>query len=840
MTPPLAPPPHGTTADQALDRFLAYVEGLGLSLYPAQEEALLELFAGKNVILNTPTGSGKSLVATGLHYKALTDGGRSYYVAPIKALANEKFLALCNDFGPENVGIVTGDARVNPNAPILCCTAEILANRALREGRDLDVDAVILDEFHYYGDRDRGWAWQVPLLTLPQARFLLMSATLGPMDKFVEELEKRTGVETKIVRGMHRPVPLEYTYRETPLHESVGELVREGKAPVYLVNFTQRACAEVAQDLMSQDFASKEEKKAIAAALEGFRFDSPYGKEIQRFLRHGVGVHHAGLLPKYRLLVERLAQRGMLKVISGTDTLGVGVNVPIRTVLFTRLCKYDGEKTTILSVRDFQQIAGRAGRKGFDDRGYVHAQAPEHVIENLRIDEKVAADPSKKKKLVRKKPPEFGYVEFNRQTFERLTQSLPEPLVSRFQVTHAIILNVLQRPRGGGCKAIVRLVRDSHDTPAQKKQHRTYGLQLWTSLLEAGIVEPATDEEGHRTIRLHIELQDEFSLNQSLALWLVDTVERLDRESDTYALDVLTLAESIVEDPDVVLRAQLDKMKGDLVAKLKAEGVEYDDRMKQLDELEYPKPCRELVYDSYNEFAKKHPWVIENIKPKSIARDVYETLQTFSGYVKTYGLSRSEGVLLRYLSEVYKVMVQTVPAPAKTEAVEDITAFLGAIVRGTDASLLEEWERLRDPSRPARTVEEIDEGSASDVTRDDRGFTVMIRNAMFKLLSALAARDVRGALSLVAEQDEQAVDWTEERLRGELDAFFADHTAIRLDSAARAPSNTRIDKQPGAYRVVQVILDPEEDADWFVEALVDLPRSREAGEPVLVLSRIAR
>jgi len=832
-SPPLAPPPPGTSADELLDRFLAYVDSLGLSLYPAQEESILEIFAGKNVILNTPTGSGKSLVATAMQYKALADGGRAYYTSPIKALASEKFFAACDIFGPENVAMATGDASVNSTAPIVCCTAEILANRALREGADLDCDAVIMDEFHYYADRDRGWAWQVPLLTLPHARFLLMSATLGPVDKFVDDLEKRTGTDVKVVRGMQRPVPLEFEYRETALHETVASLVSAGRAPIYLVNFTQRACAEVAQDLLSQDFATKDEKKAIAEVLSAVRFESPYGKELQRFLRQGIAVHHAGLLPRYRLLVEKLAQKGLLKVISGTDTLGVGVNIPIRTVLFTRLCKYDGEKTIILPVRDFQQIAGRAGRKGFDDKGWVVAQAPEHVIENLQIDEKIAKDPSKKKKLVKKKPPEFGYLHWDRGTFQKLTESQPEPLVSRFQINHGMILNVLERPRGGGCRAMVKLVRDSHDTPAQKQRLRTYGLQLWNSLLEAGIIERV---DGR--VQLHVDLQEDFSLHHALSLWLVDTVERLDRESETYALDVLTLAESIVENPDVILRAQLEKLRSETFARLKAEGVEFDERKAALEELEYPKPNREFIYESFNVFARAHPWVGENIRPKSIVREMFETLQTFSGYVKEYGLSRSEGVLLRYLSEVYKVMLQTVPAPAKNEQVDDIVAFLSAIVRGTDASLLEEWERMHDPAyalaKPearAATPEVV-----SDVTRDPHGFRILVRNKLFRLVRALGS-DLDAALDVIAETDDEAERWTRDRLAAALQPFRDDHTGLRED---RSPKLTRVEERPDSWVIQQVLPDREEDDDWYLDARVDLPRSRDAGEPIIVLRRIGR
>ena len=361
--------------DLLLERFLDYVEGKKLRLYPAQENAILELFEEHNVVLNTPTGSGKSLVATALHFKALAQGKRSVYTCPIKALVNEKWMALCREFGPENVGLSTGDATVNRDAPILCCTAEILANIALREGALANVAEVIMDEFHYYADRERGVAWQVPLLTLPQARFLLMSATLGETAFFEEELTRLNGRESVTISSTDRPVPLEHSYCETPLAQTLENLVDAGKAPVYVVHFTQLEAAQSAQDFTSINVCTRDEKAAIAQALEGFQFKSPYGPEVKKWLRHGIGLHHAGLLPKYRVLVEQLAQKGLLKVICGTDTLGVGINVPIRTVLFTKLCKFSGQKTGILSARDFHQIGGRAGRKGFDSVGWVVAQS---------------------------------------------------------------------------------------------------------------------------------------------------------------------------------------------------------------------------------------------------------------------------------------------------------------------------------------------------------------------------------------------------------------------------------------------------------------------------------
>lgn len=828
------------TADELLSGFLEYVAEKKLELYPAQEEAILEIFAGKNLILNTPTGSGKSLCATAMHYMALAEGRRSFYTCPIKALVSEKFFALCNDFGAHNVGMMTGDAVVNRDAPIICCTAEILANIALREGARAPVDYVIMDEFHYYSDRERGVAWQVPLLTLPSATFLLMSATLGSVDFFQEKLTELNGRETAVVRSAERPVPLDYEYRETPLHETVADLVKQGRAPVYIVNFTQRAAAEEAQNLMSQDFCSKEEKKAIVAALAGVKFASPYGREVQRFLRHGIGLHHAGLLPRYRLLVEKLAQQGLLKIISGTDTLGVGVNIPIRTVLFTRLCKYDGEKTAILSVRDFQQIAGRAGRKGFDTRGSVAAQAPEHVIENLRLEAKAGNDPVKKKRIVRRKPPERGYVHWDRQTFERLIASQPEPLVSRFQVSHGMLLNVLAREEGG-CQAMKQLVRSCHERPAVRRQIGKTAMQLLRSLWQVGIVElePRWDSRAKKLV-VSQSLQEDFSLHHALSLYVIETVDRLDRELGTYPLDVLTLVESTLEDPDLILQKQLDKVKQRVLAELKADGVEYEDRIAALEKLEYPKPNREFIYLTFDEFSAKHPWVKhENIRPKGIAREMYEGYLSFADTIKEYGIERAEGLLLRYLSDVYKGLVQTVPDFAKNEDVDDMIAYFRALVRGVDSSLLDEWERLRAGGVP-RVVAELrgePEPEVFDVTRDVRAFTVLLRNELFFLLRALSAKDYDVAAEMVEGEDEP---WTADKLEAALRPYHAEHAAIRTDPAARRPQNTLVQtsEDKAVWYVQQIIVDPEDDQDWVLDCAVDLGRSREAGRPIIVLRAI--
>ena len=846
------PPPDGElSSDDLLDRFLAYVADQGLTLYPAQEEAILEILAGKNVILATPTGSGKSLVAAFAHFIAVAEGKRSYYTAPIKALVNEKFFALSRDFGPELVGMTTGDASVNPDALIVCATAEILANKALREGALTPADYVIMDEFHYYSDKERGMAWQIPLLTLPRASFLLMSATLGDTTFFERALTKLTRRPSVSVRSTQRPVPLDFEYRETPLHETVLDLIRKDRAPIYIVNFTQRAAAEEAQNLMSTDYSTKEEKKAIVAALEGARFDSPYGKEVQKFVRHGIGLHHAGLLPKYRLLVEKLAQRGFLKVISGTDTLGVGVNIPIRTVLFTKLCKFDGEKTGILNVRDFLQISGRAGRKGFDDRGTVVVQAPEHVIENLRLEAKASGDPTKKKKFVRKKPPDKGYVHWDRSTFERLVSSAPEPLVSRFGVTHGMILNVLDRP-AGGCKAMVKLVRDSHDTPHQKREQRKHGVLLLESLLGAGVIEAVPREAGEgRRLRVNVDLQEDFSLNHALSLYLLDTITLLDREGPAYALELLTVVESILENPELILMKQLDRIKTERLAELKAAGVEYEERIAELEKLEYPKPHREFIYGSFNAFAAKHPWVgTENIRPKSVAREMYEEFYSFSEYIREYELQRAEGLLLRYLTDVYKALVQSVPETAKSAEVQEIITYFAAIVRQVDSSLLDEWERLKGgvptpgEERPARPAPD-----AWDVTRDPRQFTVLVRNELYRLLRALAAKNWEAAAQIgggaVVEPGapppppgDRGEAWAPARIEASLAPYFEEHGVIRTDPKARSPGNTLVEEREGFWDVKQIVCDPEDHNEWVIECTIDLQRSREAAAPLLRITRI--
>jgi superfamily II RNA helicase len=824
--------PETSEPDDLFNAFEGWAKTQGLSLYPHQEEALIEIVSGANVILSTPTGSGKSLVAAGAHFAALAHDQRSFYTAPVKALVSEKFFALCDAFGPDDVGMMTGDASVNADAPIICCTAEILANIALRDGADADVGLVIMDEFHFYADPDRGWAWQVPLVELPRAQFLLMSATLGDVTRFERDLTRRTGRPTAVVRSAERPVPLLFSYVMTPLHETVEELLATRQAPVYIVHFTQAAAIEQAQALMSINVCTREEKDAIADLIGNFRFTAGFGKTLSRLVRHGIGVHHAGMLPRYRRLVETLAQAGLLKVICGTDTLGVGINVPIRTVLFTALSKYDGSKTRLLQAREFHQIAGRAGRAGFDTTGYVVVQAPEHVIETERALAKAGDDPKKRRKVVRKKP-QPGFVSWGQPTYERLVAAEPEPLQSSFAVSHAMLLNVIGRP-GDAFQAMRHLLTDNDESPVAQRRHIRRAFAIYRALLAGGVVErlDEPDEQGRRW-RLTVDLQDDFALNQPLSPLALAAIELLEREAPTYSLDVLSVIEATLDDPRQVLSAQLFKARGEAVAQMKADGIEYDERMDLLESVSYPMPLADLLEGAYEIYRQGHPWVADHrLAPKSVARDMFERAMTFTEYIGFYGLSRSEGVVLRYLAQAYRALRQTVPEEARTEELTDLIEWLGELVRQTDSSLIDEWSKLRDPAAEPEAA--IDERPPA-VTGNPRAFRVLVRNALFRRVELAALRRYSELGELDGGHGWDAEAWAEA-----LEPYFEEHDDIGTGPDARGPAMLIIDKHRDNWSVRQIFDDPAGDHDWGISAVVDLDASDEAGAAVIRVTDVGQ
>ena len=810
----------------AFDLFLDWTFERGIELWPHQEDACLALAAGEHVVLGTPTGSGKSLVAQWLCFLAICTDRRAYYTAPIKALVSEKFFDLCDVLGKDCVGMITGDTAINVTAPVICCTAEILANDALRSGEHADIGCVAMDEFHYYGDAQRGWAWQVPLLTLPHTQFLLMSATLGDMGAIAESLEQRTGRLVTDISDAPRPVPLDYAYAETPLTATVELALRGEGAPLYLVHFAQDAAYRNASDLASYGVSTKQQRAAIRDALAGTNFNTAFGTALRRLLLNGVGVHHAGMLPRYRLLVERLAQQGLLPVICGTDTLGVGINVPIRTVVLTALAKYDGHRQRRLNAREFHQIAGRAGRAGFDTCGHVIAQATETDIERAQALAKAGGDEKKARKVKVKQPPK-GFVGWKREHFEHLVEATPETLRPHLRITHSMVLCEVEQ--GGDARArTYALIDASAQDDATKGKLVTRCDEIFETLIAAGVVVCTADESGAESYTLTVELPDDFALDQPLSPFLLAALELLDPESDSYALDVISMAEATLEDPWQILRAQQKAARDAAIASMKAEGLDYDERMERLEDVTYPKPLEELLDAAFERYCEAVPWARDYaLSPKSILRDMVESASDFKGYVARYGIARSEGTLLRYLSDAYRVLERTVPPEKRDETLEDIVRWLGLIVRTTDSSLIDEWAGTGEADVDGTSIAAPQARDA--VVADRRACTLLVRNALIARVGLIA----RGDYGRLGELDEQW-GWPMRRWKQELDALSDEHDEVLLDGDARSARYIDIDESDEAsahvWHVRQMLHDADGDDDWGIAADVELDATQQLGQ----------
>ena len=837
--PPLDP-------DVALERYLDWCAGRGMELWPHQEEALLDLAAGDHVILGTPTGSGKSMVALGLAYLTICQHKRAYYTAPIKALVSEKFFDLVEVLGRDNVGMITGDTRINTQAPVICCTEEILANQALREGAASDVAAVAMDEFHFFGEADRGWAWQVPLLALPHTQFLLMSATLGDTGAISAALERQTGRAVDEVKDAERPVPLTYQYVDTALEGTVELALRDGDAPIYIVHFAQDAALNTAQSLASYGVATKEQRDAVKEACKGTRFTTAFGKTLQRLLGCGVGVHHAGMLPRYRLLVEKLAQQGLLPVICGTDTLGAGINVPIHTVLLTALTKYDGHRQRRLRSREFHQIAGRAGRAGFDTEGRVIAEAPEHDIEYAKALLKAGGDVKKQRKVKKKRPPE-GFVGWNKDTFEKLTVAPPETLVPRLRITNSMIL--AETEQGGDARGrVMRLIADSLQTDAEKVALVARADEIFATLIDAGVIvredfpdavdaiSPELAETlptaatspfaSPATYSLTVDLPEDFALDQPLSPFLLAALELLDPESDTYDMDLISMVEATLEDPYQVLRAQEREARGRALAEMKAEGIDYDERMDKLQEITYPRPLEDELDAAFGTYCEKVPWARDYcLRPKSVLRDMLETAADFKTYIQHYKLARSEGTLLRYLSDAWRVLDRTIPTDKRSESLDDIVAWLGFIVRTTDSSLVDAWEAA------GEVPEDLPPTAKEAVVKDRHGLTVLVRNALWRRVRLFRAEEIPTLGDL-----DQPWGMGERKWREVLEEFHAAHDELLLDADAHSSKYFLVDESEEQsdhiWHVTQIFHDADSDNDFQIQADLDLDATQEQGEPI--------
>ncbi|HEU4348831.1 MAG TPA: DUF3516 domain-containing protein, partial [Actinoplanes sp.] len=415
-------------------------------------------------------------------------------------------------------------------------------------------------------------------------------------------------------------------------------------------------------------------------------------------------------------------------------------------------------------------------------------------------------------------------------------------------VSHAMLLNVVARD-DDPFPAMRHLLTDNHEDPAAQRRHIRRAVAVTRALLAGGVIEKI---DGR--YRLVDDLQLDFALNQALSPFALACLELLDRESPDYPLDVVSVIEATLEDPRQVLAAQRQKARGEAVNAMKAEGIEYEQRMELLEGVTHPRPLLELLEDAYETYRRGHPWVADHeIKPKAVARDMYERAMTFTEYVSFYGLSRSEGLVLRYLADAYRALRQTVPEDARTEELADLIEWLGELVRQVDSSLLDEWERLRHPSVEAPEVRLDDKPPA--VTRNVRAFRVLVRNALFRRveLAALGRYDPRRYDEL-GELDAEA-GWTADRWRATMADYFAEYDELGTGPAARGPALLQIEtgslpapapsvgtedpSLPTAqWTVRQVFDDPAGDHDWGITATVDLAASDELGAAAVTVTGV--
>jgi hypothetical protein len=449
---------------------------------------------------------------------------------------------------------------------------------------------------------------------------------------------------------------------------------------------------------------------------------------------------------------------------------------------------------------------------------------------------------------VQTKKPQDGAVSWTEETFERLRDAVPEALVSRMRVDHAMILNVVNQP-ADPVATMRALMEDNHEDERGRRRLSEQAQALGDELVDAGVLEWLEEPDHHgRTLRLAVDLQDDFALNQPLASFALVAFALIDPESEHHALDVLSVVEAILDDPFPVLMAQANKERGEAVAEMKAQGIEYEERMELLEEVTYPRPLAGPLLDALRVYRETHPWVRESdLSPKSVVRDMYEWGRTFTEFVAHYGLARSEGLVLRYLSNAYRALRQTVPEQLKTDELDEIIDWLGETVRQTDSSLLDEWEALTDPESVERAAAALAAGDGPPpprpITANERTFTVMIRNAMFQKVQ-LASRDRYGDLAQLEAAAAALSDPPGRVAMGEaaweeaLGAYWDEHASMGAGPDARSPRLLLIDRAPAGvegrrWSVRQIVADPEEHHDFAIVATVDLDASDAAGEPVI-------
>jgi superfamily II DNA/RNA helicase len=683
----------------------------GLEPYPVQEQAIAAIFQGKSVLVTVPTGTGKTLMAKAALYRAFHRNERAIYTTPLRALTEEKYRELCADFGDGNVGFATGDYKVNREAPIQVEVAEILWNRIVAEKHVSPAELVVMDEGHYFNDPERGYVWEQSIIGLdPRTQLVVLSATVGHPEKFCQWANITRRVEMTLVDSRERKVPLVHEFREEMLIDTVKELAHAGDVPAIVFVFGREQCFEVARLLKScRRFTTDEEKAAVDKLCDAALLPSGAARELRPLLGHGIGIHHAGILPRYKQLVEQLALERLIKFVVSTETIAAGINLPAKTVVFPSLRKFIKQQPRLVTAAEYHQMAGRAGRPQFDDKGLAITLAPEDIVSDIKKEMKQkGADEAKVKKTVygraRNDAQRKGDIIWTPETHAELVRGEPAELRSKTKITAEQVLaiglpDLVVEPiteadrRMAEAEAslppsmrldIVTVIDNLLLGDRDRKELRKTLDQLVANMRAIGVLDEHGKQVSGEMIR-QLQGMDGLLIYYILFNHQLEYVEL--RELVEYLIDhdiVQRLLDRKGEDEKRTwMRDKLRELRID------NPHVTWDD-VEALWLKEHPRPLTKIEL-IHQEFSAKvpHPELHGGKKPKTVWAQLEDSGVDFLDFVDRHGLDHEEGNLFSYLVRVMNFAGKLFEASQLTEF-EDMGERVRKLLSRVDVRLVED------------------------------------------------------------------------------------------------------------------------------------------------------
>jgi len=700
-----------TDAELELSFYEKFLLGPGIEPYPVQELAIGHIFAGRSVLVTVPTGTGKTLMAKAALHLAVGRGQRAIYTTPLRALTEEKFRELSSDFGEANVGFATGDYKVNREAPIQVEVAEILWNRIVADKHVCPAEIVVMDEGHYFNDPERGYVWEQSIIGLdPRTQLVVLSATVGHPERFCQWVEVTRRVPMELVDSRERKVPLVHEYREDMLIDTVRELAHTGDVPAIVFVFGREQCFEVARLLKScRRFTTDEEKAKIDELCNEALLPAGCAKELRPLLGHGIGIHHAGILPRYKQLVEQLALERLIKFVVSTETIAAGINLPARTVVFPSLRKFIKQQPRMMTAAEYHQMAGRAGRPQFDDRGLAITLAPEQVVSDLKKELKHTKDVERAKKTVygraRNDAQRRGDVIWTPELHQELVKGEPAELRSKTKISAEQVLAIglpdLAEKTLPGTDVEARMAEAEASLPPSmrldivtvidnlllgpkdRSELQKILAQLVANMRAIGVLDEHGKQIAGDMIR-NLQGMDGLFIYYVLFNHQLEYVEL--RELVEYLLDHDIIQRMIDRKGEDEKREWMRTWLRD--QRLENPHVTWDDAEAQW-EKEHPRPLTKIEL-IHQEFASKvpHPELHGGKRAKNVWAQLEDGGFSFLEFVEKHHLDHEEGNLFTYLVRVMNFAAKLYEASQLTEF-EDMADRVKKLLARIDLRLIE-------------------------------------------------------------------------------------------------------------------------------------------------------